>query len=504
MGGQFMEKNRRAVERLFEQVARLQNMSVRGQIKFTCTILMVVMILSGMMLGTVLYETMGDYQATMQTVADIYELDDTLEAWDAAMEEYILNASAHGQQSCEERWKELDRQLRTFYPGELEGSTLALANIRSIYQHTQAEMTDMLTAGSDSERATYYTVLSARKDGMLFLLDQLMRLHITAGVENYPRLISRNLSALVSFFAILLVSFILLIICSMRMIRAVCTPIELLVTDAKRIAEGYYDTPAIAILNDDEMGYLSQVFNNMKRQVSANFKNMERIIELQNLLQDAELKALQAQINPHFLFNVLSVAEEAALCEGANQTVEIVEKISYMLQYSLKCTKQNTTLQEELRMVQAYLFLQEKRFGDRIHITFSIEMDIPPLLIPGMSLQPIVENAIQHGVEKMEQNGIVQVRVRRQTNFIAVTISDNGCGIDPELLAAIRRKENILSRNSTGGIGLVNVCRRMEIFYKQEDLFEIESVPGSGTTVTLRYPLAESEATNVQAVGGGR
>ena len=108
-------------------------------------------------------------------------------------------------------------------------------------------------------------------------------------------------------------------------------------------------------------------------------------------------------------------------------------------------------------MVQAYLFLQEKRFGDRIHITFSIEMDIPPLLIPGMSLQPIVENAIQHGVEKMEQNGIVQVRVRRQTDFIEVTISDNGCGIDPELLAAIRRKENILSRNSTGGIGLVNV-----------------------------------------------
>ena len=103
MGGQFMEKNRRAVERLFEQVARLQNMSVRGQIKFTCTILMVVMILSGMMLGTVLYETMGDYQATMQTVAGIYELDDTLEAWDAAMEEYILNASAHGQQSCEEQ-----------------------------------------------------------------------------------------------------------------------------------------------------------------------------------------------------------------------------------------------------------------------------------------------------------------------------------------------------------------------------------------------------------------
>lgn len=500
-----MEKNltRDTGEHLTERAARLQNMSVRGQIKFTCTILMAIMVLSGVMLGTVLYETMQDYQATMQTVADLYELDDTLEAWDAAMEEYILNAADHGRQNCEEQWQELGRRLRMFYPGEQESSVLALANIRSIYQYTQTEMADMLAANSDGERATCYAVLSARKDGMLFLSDQLLRLHIAAGVENYPQLISRNLSALIIFFAILFVSFVLLIICSMRMIRAVCTPIDLLVTGAKQIAEGHYDTPDVTVLNDDEMGYLSQVFNNMKKQISANFKNMERIIELQELLQNAELKALQAQINPHFLFNVLSVAEEAALCENAGQTVEIVEKISYMLQYSLKCTKQDITLQEELRMVQAYLFLQEKRFGDRIRIIFSTEIDVPPLLIPGMSLQPIVENAIQHGVEKMEQNGIVQVRVYRRGGFIEVIISDNGCGIEPELLAAIRRKESILSQNSAGGIGLVNVCRRMEIFYKQTGLFEIESVPGRGTTVTLRYPFTESEETDVQAIGGG-
>lgn len=498
-----MEKSRGIAERLFDWAARLQSMSVRGQIKFTCAILMAVMILSGVILGTVLYETMQDYQSTMQTVADIYELDDTLEAWDAAMEEYILNAAAHEWQSCEEQWKALGRQLRAFHSGKEETSALALANIRSIYQHTQAEMEKMPTAGSDSERAACYAVLSARKDGMLFLSDQMLRRHIADGVENYPQLISRNLNALVIFFSILLVSFVLLIICSIRMIRAVCTPIDLLVTGAKQIAEGHYDAPAIEILNDDEMGYLSRVFNDMKKQVFANFKNMERIIELQDLLQDAELKALQAQINPHFLFNVLSVAEEAALCENANQTVEIVEKISYMLQYSLKCTKQDATLREELRMVQAYLFLQEKRFGDRIRIGFSAETDIPPLPVPGMSLQPIVENAIQHGVEKMEHSGDVQVRVRRRPGLIEVTISDNGCGIEPELLEAIRRKEGILSRNSAGGIGLVNVCRRMEIFYKQTGLFEIDSVPGGGTTVTLRYPFTESEAANVQAVGGG-
>ena len=78
-----------------------------------------------------------------------------------------------------------------------------------------------------------------------------------------------------------------------------------------------------------------------------------------------------------------------------------------------------------------------------------------------------------------------------------MTISDNGCGIDPELLEAIRRKESIPSRNGTGGIGLVNVCRRMELFYKRTGLFEIESLPGQGTTVILRYPYAESEELDV-------
>lgn len=477
--------------------ARLENMSVRGQIRFTCGVLMGVMALSGLMLAVVSYETTQDYQAAMQTVSDIYTLNNSLDAWDAMMEEYVLNSSEPARQECEERWQDIGEALERFYAENRESSALALANLRAIYRRTGPEVEDMLSAGGNAERAEHYAVLSVRKSGMLFLTEQLLRTHIAADVKSFPQIISRNLTALVIFFAILAVSFILLIACSVRMIRAICTPIDLLVADAREIAEGHYDTSAVAILNDDEMGYLSRVFNDMKQQVSANFKNMERIIELQKLLQNAELKTLQAQINPHFLFNVLTVAQEAALCENANQTVEIMENISYMLQYSLKCTKQDTTLLEELRTVRAYLFLQEKRFGDRIRLSFTLEGTVPDLPIPGMSLQPVVENAIRHGVERMERNGVVRVTVRRRRRDIEVTISDNGCGIEPALLAAIRRKESIQSPDSTGGIGLVNVCRRMELFYEREGLFEIESAVGYGTTVVLRYPLTESEAADV-------
>ena len=145
------------------------------------------------------------------------------------------------------------------------------------------------------------------------------------------------------------------------------------------------------------------------------------------------------------------------------------------------------------RQVQAYLFLQERRFGDRIHFRLSVPEGLPQIVIPGMSVQPVVENAIQHGLENMERGGEIQVLVRRKETCIEVTIRDNGCGMEPELLAAIRRGEEVSTKRVSGGIGLVNVSRRMEIFYKQTELVDIASELDKGTTVTLRYPCREGE-----------
>ena len=247
--------------------------------------------------------------------------------------------------------------------GEAEAFRLAEENLSAVYGHIDEEMDRLLLAESGAARTEVYAQMVQGKEGMLFLSDQLLRLHTDNAVREYPDVMSINVCSFVILVLILVFSAILLTMCSRRMIRSICAPIDLLVEEAKKVAGGQYDTPDVTIFNDDEMGYLSQMFNNMKTQVSANFKNMERILELQELLKSTELKALQSQINPHFLFNVLGLAEEAALYENADVTVEIIENISYMLQYSLKCTKQDTTFQEELRMVQAYLFLQERRFG---------------------------------------------------------------------------------------------------------------------------------------------
>ena len=114
--------------------------------------------------------------------------------------------------------------------------------------------------------------------------------------------------------------------------------------------------------------------------------------------------------------------------------------------------------------------------------------------IPGMSIQPIVENAIKHGVERMETDGWVHVQVRERVGYIEVMVSDNGRGIDPDLLSAIRCQE---SDRAGSGIGLINTSRRMEMFYRQKGLFQINSTPGKGTSVVLRYPISAKEVPHV-------
>ena len=468
-------------------LARTQQAGVRKQILFTCGTLMVIMILTGLMLGTISYETMQDYHTSTQTVSNIYTLNDALDEWEAALEDYVLNTTDISRQICLDRWKKIGTLLGDFYVGDQESAQLALDDLQAVYAYTGAEMERLLTTSKNFDRLASYTTLVQQKEGLIFLTDQLQRLHTSNAVETYPDAISVNLLSLGIFLLILICATILLVMCSRRLIRSVCTPIDLLVEGAKKVAGGQYDPPDVAVISDDEMGYLSQVFNNMKAQVSANFKNMERIIELQELLQSTELKALQSQINPHFLFNVLSVAEESALYESADATVEIIENISYMLQYSLKCTKQDTTLQEELRMVKAYLFLQEKRFGDRIRFETFVPEKIPQLLIPGMSLQPVVENAILHAFNRSDapaEGNLLLVRVFARAGDLVLEVANNA---PDDALAQVQQRLRQEAGAPARSYGIQSIRTRLEIAYAREAALEYR-MEGGFLTASIRIP----------------
>jgi sensor histidine kinase YesM len=142
-------------------------------------------------------------------------------------------------------------------------------------------------------------------------------------------------------------------------------------------------------------------------------------------------------------------------------------------------------------MVQSYIFLQEKRFGDRISFDLAVPETIPTVSIPGMSMQPLVENAINHGVQNTLEGGLVRVIIQVRSDYIEATIEDNGMGIDPEILVAIQCGELPPTAKGGHGIGLLNVIQRMDRFYHRSGLIQLDSSPGHGTRITLQYPLSE-------------
>jgi len=210
--------------------------------------------------------------------------------------------------------------------------------------------------------------------------------------------------------------------------------------------------------------------------------------ELEEALKFMELKALQSQVNPHFLFNTLTTMAGVALLEGAEETSSLLKALSRLLRYSLRRIGQSVTLSEELASVNDYLSIQRARFGERIAVTMEITEDVLDAQIPVFTLQPLVENAIIHGLESREE-GLLTVKCRQEETTVVIEVSDNGAGISHKRLAEIResRGENS-GRGHTTGIGIDNVHKRLQHFFGMSCNLHIESELNKGTQVSLRIP----------------
>lgn len=229
---------------------------------------------------------------------------------------------------------------------------------------------------------------------------------------------------------------------------------------------------------------------------------------MQRIVKELELQALQSQINPHFLFNTLNVLSKLAFLEGAEQTSDLTISLSNLLRYSLQKLDQPVTLQEELTHIREYAAIQQTRFRDRIGFELEADPSALPVRIPALSLQPLLENAFQHGVAKLEDGGRISLIVQRRTEGICIIVTDNGAGMTEETRLSLLRleedREDQEAKASTG-IGTRNVFRRLQLFYNRDDLIEIFSSPGQGTTIQIKIPNVGEEGgtPNVPVIDRG-
>lgn len=299
------------------------------------------------------------------------------------------------------------------------------------------------------------------------------------------------------FWMLAMASFILLLF-SYRFAAGISQPIHVLTQAAKEISRGNFDRH-IEIPSNDEMSFLARTLNRMR----VNLKNL--IEEMQNkaqveldlqehklLLKESELKSLQSQINPHFLFNTLNTLSKKAYLEGAAETSELISSVSELLRYNLRRLDVSVTLQDELKGLEEYLAIQKTRFMDRVKYSLDIDQRCLSFEMPSLTLQPFVENAFIHAIEPSEEGGEIEIVVTDEAEKIQILIQDNGVGMSEERVQHILSGEaEELNRDRQGhstGIGIHNVIRRLQLFYGIQEVIHIEARPQQGTRVTLQLP----------------
>ncbi len=211
-------------------------------------------------------------------------------------------------------------------------------------------------------------------------------------------------------------------------------------------------------------------------------KDAQERAVLQVALKDAQLRALKAQINPHFLFNSLTLLGYTALEEKASRTEEIAYSLSDLLRYSLRNISTSVELGEEFEMVEQYLAIQKIGFGNRLEYKVEIDPDLKHFTVPCMILQPLVENAVLHGAEPLSRTVSVVVRAFTEGSSVVLEIADDGVGMPPDLVEAINAGRCASNGNS---LGLQNVIQRLVGEYETAFSILVDSAPDEGTRILL-------------------
>lgn len=254
----------------------------------------------------------------------------------------------------------------------------------------------------------------------------------------------------------------------------------------ERFGEGDFNI-ICAVHSDDEVGQLSQHFNMMVYNIN---DLIDKVYNETMLRQEAELKSLRMQINPHFLYNTLDMMSWISRNKGVPEVGDIAISLGNILRYTINGSD-FATIGEELEHIKNYFMIQHCRYGDRIHFRIDVPDEVWNMHIPKLLVQPLIENAVIHGVENMEADGIVTLKAERDTQNLYISVIDNGVGMGQDKIDAILNDDNGIPLEVRESIGLKNVNRRLKIRYGEFHGLRIRSILGGGTEVKMCIPINE-------------
>lgn len=485
----------------------LKNFGIRAQLMAAVLASFLLSLTIIVCLTTLFSRVLRQTGNSFQTNADLNAFLTDIENTESAMESYMryrtfesIDKYYHYEAAAEskaERFRarpsEIELEQKEYVIGMLSKSFFDLSN--------KAIAARRANNSYDSDLYYYKTM-----DCYSFLHDEIVNLNMlffnlnassyTQSKATAQKIISRSILALIIIF-----------VCSALLIYinivGITRPLSDISNVALKVAGRDFDVPLFESQEKNEIGNICRAFDSMIISIREYIGTIwekalkenelrEKEIEMRALYTDAHLKALQDQIQPHFLFNTLNTGAQLAMIEGADKTCYFLEQVADFLRYNIQHPGSDASIGEELGMLDNYIYIMKTRFGERYQFIKDIDETTLGVKIPNTILQPLVENCIKHGLKDITENGKITIKVRRETSSIAIEISDNGKGFDHEA------KEKILNQAAAGseGVlisdkghvssGLINVISRLQIYFKDNKVFEIADNSEGGTTFRIK------------------
>ncbi len=449
--------------------------------------------------------------AVFSSNVDINDLSDALEQLQGTVYEYLNTKGTKALENYyryEQNYRSLIEKLNDKNL-ENEGKILE-KNIRNMSESYLDQTSETVQAkrGRNVERyKTSYEQETQLYEYINSYIYRLNNLSFRKNSANYQILLSSMSILYRMCIIVLIIVYVLGFAITVILVRNMIKPLQALSNTAHEVTKGNLNVPQLSVVYDDEVGVVTRSFNQMLDSIRKNIAKLkesmehqvqmkERELLMENHLKEAQLKYLQAQINPHFLFNSLNAGAQLAMMGDAEQTGVFLEKMADFFRYNVRKMEEDAYLREEIEAVDNYIYILNVRFAGDIHYRKEIDEDIENIRIPSMILQPMVENAVQHGIHDCMETGWIRMSIHRNQDMTEVIVQDNGVGMTREMIDKVMAgnvDQDEEDRFSTG-IAVRNVIERLRLYYKQEDLLWIESDgPGTGISVHITLPKEKEE-----------
>lgn len=376
-----------------------------------------------------------------------------------------------------------------------KGYIFVLDGNGSIVYHPQQQL---IYSGMKQERIA--EVMESKESSFLTEDDRLYTISrsektgwIVVGVSYLSELMKGANKARNLYLIIALLLFAAALLLAYLLSDAITRPITALEKSMKEVEKGNFEHAALEVCAENEVGRLSQSFNIMTEEIQ---NLMEQSRHEQRIKRKYELKALQAQINPHFLYNTLDSIIWMAEWGKTQEVVQMTSSLARLLRRSISNEREVVTVAEEVEYTQDYLTIQKMRYKDKLEYEILVEQEIAQEGIVKLILQPLVENAIYHGIKYKEGKGMIRIRGFRQEDRIVLQVEDDGSGMDEETLTHIFEKHT--KDTKSNGVGLKNVNERLQLYYGTEYGLKYESKIGEGTTATVILPAREEGGADAE------